>query len=177
MSRSRMIEDDLSISLPQHKILSTPVLIDAIKFYAHHGALVKNKVDALAVEIKDKSERMRNVHAIIQEINNLSTDDGTNLNISGNQALLDKLNLAKQHGIQLPMNADNLKTEFTPAQRDRLIENLHLSADEWDKDIKSHSQKMQVHMQESDRYLMMANQIQKAEERPKKAMIQGIRGQ
>ncbi len=177
--RSLMIEDELAVRLPKHAILSTPVLIDAVKFYAHHGKEVKKKIDALAVEIKDKHEKVKNTHDIIQQLNNLATDDGTTLDISGNQDLMNKLQLAKDHGVNIPMdpiNGEDIKTKYTAPERDRLIENLHLSSDEWDKENKNHSQKMQVHIQESDRYLMLANQVLKYEDRPKRSMIQGMKG-
>jgi hypothetical protein len=175
MPRDLMIEDELAVRLPNHQILSTPVLLDAVKFYAHHGSIVKGKIDGLAVDIRECHEKIKNAHAIIQALNNLAADDGS-VNLNGHEDIKQLLQIAKDSGVNIPMKGEGIKTEFTYVQRDRLIENLHLSADEWDKETKNYSQKMQVHMQESERYLMLANQVLKYENQPKKSAIAGIKG-
>ena len=173
--RSHMIEDELAIRLPNHQILSTPVLLDAVKFYAHHGRLAKNKVDNLAVDIKERHEKVKNVHQVIQALNNLANESG-DVNLDDHDEVKKCLDLAKEHGVNIPMNGDSIKTNYSAAERDRLIENLHLSADDWDKETKNFSQKMQISIQESERYLMLANQVLKYENQPKKSALAGIKG-
>jgi diphthamide synthase subunit DPH2 len=172
--RSHMIEDELAVRLPNHDILSTPVLKEAVEFFVHHGHEVKKKAETLAVDCMERGERIKNVHAIVQELNNLAKEDGSKLDIKQHASLVEKLRKAKEHGVNITMHEDDVKTEFTPGQRDRLVENLNMSATEWNTDIKNYQQKMTVFIQESERFLMLAHDVKKNEERPKRKMIDGI---
>lgn len=173
--RPIMVEDDLAIRLPNHQILSTSVLMDAVRFYAYHGKQVKEKIDNLGVDIRELHEKTKNVHTVIQALNNLANDEGV-VDLSNNPEIIECLNQAKQDGVNVPMNGDQIKTQYSAAERERLIENLHLQSDDWDKEIKNFSQKMQVHIQESERYLMLANQILKYETQAKKTALASMGG-
>ncbi|WP_068466575.1 hypothetical protein [Candidatus Protochlamydia phocaeensis] len=179
--RSKMIEDDLAIRLPTHDILSTPVLIEAVKFYAYHGKEIKNKIDQIAAEVTQRQEKMKFLHEIVQELNS-SIDGSDKLDIGKNEQLKEKLRIAKEMGVNIPLDSKSsdtnviVKTSFSSTERDRLLENLHLTADTWDKENKQQTQKMQIYIQESDRYLMLANQVLKYEDKPKRSALSGIKG-
>jgi hypothetical protein len=181
LNRTHMIEDELAIRLPIHDILSTPVIIEAVKFYAHHGRLAKDKIDNIAAEVSQKQDKIKFIHEIIQEINN-SITDSNDLDISKNEKLLEKLRIAKEMGVNIPLDAKSsdsnilAKKSYSSGERDRLLENLHLSADMIDKEIKQLTQKMQIYIQESDRYLMLANQVLKYENKAKEKSLRGIAG-
>ncbi|MCE2983609.1 MAG: hypothetical protein LW832_08595 [Parachlamydia sp.] len=175
----KYIEEELAIRLPRHDILSTPVTLDAAKYYAQQGVEAKNKIDQLAAEVNQQQEKIKLAYEIIQELNNLVGDDGS-LDLSLHPALQEKLLVAKQMGINIPMDPTSTeenplaKTKFKNEERERLLQNINLSTDEWDKEVKKLQQKMQIHLDESNRYMTMVMQCMKNEDKAKRACIQGI---
>lgn len=162
----RYIEEDLAVRWPLHEILSTGVTSEMIKFYAHEAAELKGKIDGLAAEVTHRQDKMRYVNDILAEINNL-TDDKNCLNITDHPDLIEKLNILRNdYEVKIP---ENLK--FTSNQRDRLVENLHLTADGWDKENKNQTQKMEIFTKVLDRYMMMLKEIQRDEKTTKQHII------
>ena len=160
--------------------LADAILMDAVKFYAGHGARIKNDIDLMGAEIQHRQDKIKILYGLIQDINS-AIDANNALDISKNPDILEKLKKAQELGVNIPLDPkskpDNpiLKTKYTTVEKDRLLENIHLLADTMDKDGKSQTQKMQVLMQESDRYLTLANQIMKYEDKPKRSSISGMR--
>lgn len=149
----------------------TAIIPEVFKFYAYHATKTKENVDQLAAEVHKRQDEMRVINDLICAINNL-TDENNALDLSNNQELQEKLREAKELGANI--NADQLK--FSPVERDRLIQNLHLKADEWDKTNRTQIQKMEIHVKELDRIMMMIKEVQKGEDRPKRASNQAIKG-
>jgi|GEM_PF-2347256 len=144
---------------------------EILKFYALQAGKMKEKVDALAAEINQRQDKMRLINDIIATINHL-TDEKNGLDISQSPELLEKLQIAKQLGVKIK---DGQLT-FNSIERDRLIENLHLAGDSWDKENRTQTQKMEIHVKELDRIMIMMKDIEKKEEQAKRPMLSGIKG-
>ncbi len=174
-----MVEEDIAIRLPTHEILSTPVTIEAVKFYAQQGNEMKSKINVLAAEVTQRQQKIKLVQEIMQELNS-SIDSNGELDISQKPGLLEKLRVAKEMGINIPMDPKSTdenplcKSKFSSDEKDRLLQNLGLSTDSWDKENKQHTQKMQIYLDESNRYLTLATQAMKYEDKPKRASIAGM---
>lgn len=177
--RTKMIEEDLAIRLPTHEILSTPVTIEAVKFYAQQGKEMKSKIDTLAAEVTHRQQKIKFIQEIMQELNN-SIDSTGKLDITQKPELLEKLRVAKEMGTSIPMDAKSTdshplcKSKFSSDEKDRLIQNLGLSIDTWDKENKQHTQRMQIYLEESNRYLTLATQAMKYEDKPKRNAISSM---
>ena len=173
------IEEELAVRLPIHAILSTPVTLDAARYYVQQGLAMKNKIDLLAAEVKQGQQKINFAYGIVQDINNIIAEDGS-LDLSKHPELRDKLLVAKQMGINIPMHSSSTednpvcKTTFTNDERERLVQNINLSTSTWEMDNKQNTQKMQIYLDESNRYLTMVMQCMKYEDKPKRASIQGM---
>jgi len=141
------------------------------KFYAFHAEQMKGKIDAHAAEVHQRQDKMRLINDIIAEINNL-TNESNGLDISQNTDLLEKLQIAKDLGVKIKEN----QTSFNAVERDRLIENLHLAGDSWDKENRHQTQKMEIVVKELDRLMMILKDVDRKEEQAKRPMLAGIRG-
>lgn len=151
---------------------STPSLVNEVmRFYMGQATNVKDKIDQLAAEINQRQDRMRLINDLISEINNL-TDETNALDISKNDELMQKLKIAKELGVKIKDG----QVKFNPIERDRLIENLHLAADSWDKENRFQTQKMEIYVKELDRILLILKDVDKKEDQAKRPMIAGIRG-
>ncbi len=160
--------DPLFWNLHQFDPALTP---EMLRFYALQATYMKDKIDLLAAEINQRQDKMRLINDIIAEINNL-TDEKNGLDISQNAELLEKLQLARELGVKIKDG----QLKFNPIERDRLLENLHLSGDSWDKENRNQTQKMEIHVKEMDRIMMMLKDIDKKEDQAKRPMLAGIRG-
>ncbi|WP_075882738.1 hypothetical protein [Candidatus Protochlamydia sp. W-9] len=171
--QTKMIEEDLAIRLPNHGILSTPVTLEAVVFYASESEKIKKKIDHLAAEVSQKQDRIKFVNEIIQEINNAIDPTTGKVDLRNKAEFLEKLNTAKGMGINIPMDSktEHPKAHFNAEERERFLQNLGLSADAWDKENKQHTQKMQMYLDESNRYLTLATQAMKYEDKPKRAAL------
>ncbi len=124
----------------------------------------------MAAEVSQRQDKLHFLNDLITEINSLTGEDN-GLDITDNEELQKKMAAARELGVKIP---DQMK--FNPKQRDRLVENLHLSADHWDKDNKKQTQKMEILIKDLDRTLMLLKEVQKAEKQPKQAMTSGMKG-
>ncbi|MBA2368638.1 MAG: hypothetical protein H0V82_06405 [Candidatus Protochlamydia sp.] len=173
------IEEELAVRLPIHAILSTPVTLDAAKYYAQQGLAVKGKIDVLAAEVKQRQQKINFAYGIIQDINNIIAEDGS-LDLSNHPELRERMIVAKTMGINIPMHTNSTeenpicKNNFSNDERERLLQNVNLSTSSWEMDNKQSTQKMQIYLDESNRYLTMVMQAMKYEDKPKRASIQGM---
>jgi hypothetical protein len=140
------------------------------KFYALQAVDTKHKIDHLGAEINQRQDKMRLINDIISEINSL-TDEKNGLDISQNVKLLEKLLVAKELGVHMKDG----QFKFNAIERDRLIENLHLSADSWDKENRHQTQKMEIHVKELDRLMMLLKDVDRKEDQALRPMVSGIR--
>jgi len=167
----KYIEEELSVRLPTHEILSTGVMPETIKMYAEFATTIKNKIDNFGAEISQRQDKMRLINEIIAEINQ-NTSDKNEIDLTNNASLQEKLNKAKELGVKTLDGKMKLKS----SEKDRLMENLHLAADSWDKENKNQMQQMEICMKKLDQVMMMAKEIQKCENQPKRSMLAGIKG-
>lgn len=146
---------------------------ELMNFYIHRAGEVKSKADQLGAEIQQRQDKMRLINDIIAEINNLTDEKNSlTLDIAQNAELLEKLQVAKNLGV----NIKEGQLKFDALARDRLIENLHLSGDNWDKENRNQTQKMEILVKELDRLIMLIKDIDKKEEQSKRPILAGIKG-
>lgn len=141
------------------------------KFYAFQTEEMKNKIDLIAAEIHQRLNKMRLINDIIAEINNL-TDEKNSLDISQNEELLEKLQLARDLGVKIKEG----QMKFNDLERDRLMENLHLAAENWNKENHHQTQKLEILHRSSDRIILMLKDVNRKEEQTMRTMIAGQRG-
>lgn len=150
---------------------STAVTHEMRKFYASQAEKRKRDVDALAAEVHQRQDKMRLVNDIIAKINTLTKEDNS-VDITQDPELVQLLQLARDNGVQIKEQ----QTSFNGLERDRLIENLHLAADSWDKENRSNTHRMEVIIKELDRLMMILKDIDRKENQAKHPMLAGIRG-
>lgn len=144
---------------------------EVMAFYALRAAEMKGEIDKLAAETSQRQDKMRLINDIIAEINSL-TDEKHCLDISKHPGLQEKLRVAKELGVTL--NVEKMK--FDSVERDRLIQNLHLKGDNWDKENKHQTQKMEIYIKELDRVMLLLKDAQKNEDRSKRGATAGVKG-
>lgn len=142
-----------------------------MKLYVKHASELKSNADQLGAEIQQRQDHMRLINEIISEINN-KTDEKNCIDIGQNAELLKKLSKATDLGVRIKEG----QVKFNALERDRLIENLHLCADSWDKENRHQTQKLEIYIKELDRLMMMMKDVDKKEDQPKRAAIQAIKG-
>ena len=162
------VNGDIKINVDAEHIAITP---EFMAFYAKRASDTKTKIDKLGSEISQRQDKMRLINDLIAEINNL-TDAKQNLDISKHPEIQEKLRVAKELGVKLNLG----KTKFDSMERDRLIENLHLQGDSWDKENKNQTQKMDILVKELDRIMMLLKEVQKNENQAKRGATAGIKG-
>lgn len=140
-----------------------------LEVYTRQAGIIKEKIDKVAAEISQRQERIKLLHQILQGINKLSDENG--LDISKHPELMAKLKNAKELGIDI----NETQTKFSGQERDFLKETLHMAAEDYTNENKVQTQKMQVLIQESDRWLMLANAMVKTDERIKKRIIERMK--
>lgn len=140
-------------------------------FYAQRATEAKDQIDHLAAEIQLRQERMRLINELISSIN-AKTDNSSSLDLTGDEELQEMLRLAKELGAKV----DPEKLTYTAAERDRLVENLHLKGDEWDKENRTQTQQMEIQIKNLDRIIMLMKEVQKGEDRTKRNAAAGIKG-
>lgn len=187
---SILIQDQVSLE-KEEKVLSTEctmdrhpgaILVQAAKFYAFQAQQIRVKVEDLAIELRGRQERIRFLHNLIQEINALSQVEGKEMQLDFglNQEAQEKLRMAAEMGVKIPILSKShepvvYKTSYSLFEKEKLLENIHLSADELDKDNKLTMQRITLLVQETDRYVMLASQVMKYEQKAKQGAVQGMR--
>ena len=168
---TQFIDEDIAIELPPLKPLSAALTDDMVKFYAVQATKVKNQINVHGAEVSQRHEKMRAINELITEINNATTDNNS-LDMTDNEELQEKYNAVVNLGVKLPAG----QFKFNSIQRDRLVENLHLTADSWDKENKSQTQKIEILIKELDRYMMVLKEIDRDEKQIKQGMTRGMAG-
>ncbi len=144
---------------------------EVMAFYALRAGEMKQQIDKLAAETSLRQDRMRLINEIIAEINTL-TDKNQSLDITKHLELQEKLRMAQQLGVKINIT----EFKFDAGSRDRLVQNLHLAADNWDKENKSQTQKMEIYIKELDRVMLLLKEAQKNENQAKRGATSGIKG-
>jgi hypothetical protein len=159
---------EVEVSLDAMDLAITP---EVMAFYAKRAADAKEEIDKLAAETSQRQDKMRFLNDLIAEINSL-TDEKQCLDISKHLELQEKLRIAQELGVKITGG----KLKFDSIERSRLVENLHLQGDNWDKENKTQTQKMDIYIKELDRVMMLLKEVQKYENQSKRGALSGIKG-
>lgn len=85
---------------------------------------LENKIASEFVELKKRQDQITFLHKLIKTIN-VATDNDE-LEFSKNQEFKDLLSKAKEYGVEI----DDKKFKYSKDERDRLIENIRMTADD-----------------------------------------------
>lgn len=87
---------------------------------------LKDKTRIELKDLKDRQEKVRTLHKLLRAIN-AATDDKGKLDYSNNQEIKDLIKEAKELGVEIKGD----KTKYTKEERDRLVENIRITADDY----------------------------------------------
>ncbi|MGK5594035.1 MAG: hypothetical protein ACSNEK_01585 [Parachlamydiaceae bacterium] len=87
---------------------------------------LKDKTRQELSELKESQEKVRTLHKLLRAINT-HTDDKGRLDCSNHQEVKDLLKKAKELGADIKDN----KFKFTKEERDRLVENIRITVDDY----------------------------------------------
>lgn len=87
---------------------------------------LQDKIKVELKELKDRQEKVRNLHELLRSINN-STDDKGKLDISKNDEIKDLIKKAKELGV----NVKTDKSKYSKEERDRLVENIRITTEDY----------------------------------------------
>lgn len=165
-------EHHVQSSHTSHQHLPNTSVTDQVrKLYIFRAETMKNSIDTHAAEVQQRQDKMRLINEVICEINHL-TDANNSVEMKESAKLLENIEILKELGVKLKEN----QTTFCAIERDRLIENLHLAADNWDKENRHQTQKMEIIIKELDRLLMILKDVDKKEDQAKRPIIAGMKG-
>jgi hypothetical protein len=86
---------------------------------------LEEKTKKELTELRERQNQVKYLHQLIKAINTI-TDSKGNLDLNGQDELLDSLTKAQEMGIDV----DLTKKTYTREERDRLIENVRMSCDD-----------------------------------------------
>lgn len=87
---------------------------------------LKEKTRTELSDLRDRQEKVRTLHKLLRSINSI-TDDKGKIDCSNNQELKDLLKQAKALGVDI----NDGKTKYSREERDRLVENIRITADDF----------------------------------------------
>lgn len=106
---------------PRHlSIESMALLINASRLKT-----LEKKITNEFIELKKRQDQVSILHKLIKTINAAMKDDG--FDCSNDQNLKDLLTKVKEYGVEL----DSDKHKYTKEEKDRLVENIRLTADDF----------------------------------------------
>lgn len=97
----------------------------ALLINAERLKTLENTISNEFVELKKRQDQVSHLHKVIKAINSATTDK-EEFDCSGNEDLKALLKKAKEHGVDIKED----KFKYTKQERDRLLENIRITADE-----------------------------------------------
>ena len=161
----KLKETDLNIN-----DLKTNIVTQAKQFYVDRSQTLKDQVNLMGAEIVQRQNKMKLLSEIIATINNL-TDEKNCVDISKDNELLEKIQAARELGVKIKEG----QTVFNHLERDRLIENLQLSTDIWDKENRHQIQKVEIHTKHLDHVMLLLNDLSKKHDQALTAISRGMK--
>lgn len=149
----------------------TTVQQDAYFLYLHHTKVLKDKVHEEMAELRQRQDKIKFIHEVMQEINNLTDNEGM-LNLKAHPELKEKLKQALEMGIKLPVDKDSFDTHA----RKRLVDNLSYSAGDWEKEDSLQMRRIQTLYNETEQSLLIAKDVQSKLKSVIDGMAKAIRG-
>ncbi|MBA3723125.1 MAG: hypothetical protein H0W88_12095 [Parachlamydiaceae bacterium] len=145
---------------------------EAYLLHILHVEALRKKLETEAGQLRERQEKIKFIHEIMQHINNYMDGNG-GLNIGANSDLQEMLQDAKDLGIKLP---EGDKTVFNAHECKRLIDNLDYAIQDWEKEDTMQLRKMQNLYTESEQSILIAKTTATSMDKPTRAMISGIHG-
>jgi hypothetical protein len=143
--------------------------------YMQKADETKVKIDDLAAQITVRKGRMSTINEIIAAINSATSEENT-LDLTNQDELKTKLKRAKEEfGVDIPKLDDN-KVTYSSLEKDRLLQNLELVCDSWDKENHPQLSKMEVYQKELDRIMNMLTSTRKEESQAGTQILRNIKG-
>jgi len=163
--RSQNLENEINVGsnlIPQK---NGSMVAYGLLIFSQQAGKLKNDVSEKGAEISQRQDKIKLIHDVLQSINKLSNEKG--LDLSDHPEVQEKLKVAKELGVDF----DETRLKFEPEDRDFLKESLQLTEAEFINENKLQTQKMQMLIQEADRWLTLANTLMKNIERTTKSLI------
>jgi hypothetical protein len=160
---------ELKIDPVQKKPMDKTVQEEAYALHLAHAKNLREKINTEMAQLQERQDKIRFVHEVMQEINNLMDSNGS-LNLKNSPELQEKLKYASTLGIKLPPES---KLVHNTAECKRILENLHFSVDDWEREDGMQMRKIQTYYSESEQSIMIAKDTFS---RLKAAIDAGIRG-
>lgn len=132
-------------------------------------AYLRDKINAEFSELKKRQEKVTFLHKILKKINAATNDKGE-FDCSTNDELKKLLAEAKEMGVEI-----SDKTQFSKEERDRLVENIHMTVDDYN--ISNDMQLQSINRFTSERYesYQLARSILKPLHEAKMQTVRGIK--
>lgn len=157
-------------AVAEHPKLEPTIQQEAYLLHLAHHASIRDKIAKEAAELRQRQEKIRFIHEIMQEINSLMDKDG-NIDLSKHPQLKEKLKAAQEMGITIT-DKDSLNSH----ESRRLLDNLNYAAEDWSREDATQMRKMQSLYAESEQSIMIAKHTMASIDKPIRAMIAGIKG-
>jgi hypothetical protein len=140
-------------------------------FFLHMSRVryLREQLDQHAVILRERQNRIKFVHEIMQEINNKMDEKGT-LDISNHPDLQTRLKIAKDMGVNILAD----QTKFTTHQCNRLMDNLNYTVGDWEMENTTDLKKIQNFYTESEQSIMIAKYTASSIDKPLRSMIANI---
>jgi serine protease inhibitor len=97
----------------------------ALLINAERLKYLENKISKEFIELKKRQDQVTFLHKVIKAINAATVNN--ELDCSNHQELKDLLSKSKEHGV----NITDGKFKYNKEERDRLIENIRITADDY----------------------------------------------
>lgn len=141
-------------------------------FVLHHDFYrdLRKKLENHAVEVKDRQNKIKFVHGIMQEMNNYIDEKGA-LDLADHPDLQQKLQAAKDMGISIAAD----QVTFTSFQTTRLIENLNSTLEDWNTDNRTQLINIEHIFKESEQSVLLVKYLLTIYRDAIKAMCAGMK--
>lgn len=143
---------------------------EAFLLHMIHAQAIKDKLAKEAAQLKERQQKIKFIHEIMQDINNAMDDEG-NVDLNKHPELKQKLQAAEEHGVKMPG-----KDKLNGHESRRLLDNLNYTVDDWSREDATQMRKMQNLYMESEQSIMIAKHTMSSMDKPIRTMISGIKG-
>lgn len=164
-------EDTQVGSLKGPTKLEPTVQQEAFLLHIMHVMALKEKVNKEIASLRDRQEKIKYIHEVMQDINNTMDDKG-NLDITKNEELKQKFKDLKDLGVKFPEG----KEVFNVSECKRVQENLQNKVDDMSSEDSTQMRKIQNYYTESEQSIMIVKHTMSSMDKPLRSMIGGIRG-
>lgn len=163
-------DEEVKIKTPSSAPKDLTVQQEAFMLHIMHVRALKEKVNNEIASLRERQEKIKYIHEVMQDINNAMDDKG-NLDITNNPELQQKFKDLQELGVKVPD-----KLVFNVAESKRIQENLQYKADDLGNEDSTQMRKIQNYYTESEQSIMIAKQAMSSMDKPIRSMIGGVKG-